>query len=128
MKKIGRTELSRLLTNNVCEIVFVRRRPERARGRPETRKMICSNSMDLLNSHRGITALNFHLPRGPKMVDERVHNLVVVWDIFMQDYRNVSMESCYLMRKTPANDEFWKYYDEVLVHMEASDKMQFMDS
>lgn len=126
MRKISRLELDRLLINNVCEIRFVRRRPERAPGRPLTRQMICTKSEDLLNSQNGKLSLNYAPPGGPK-IDEKKYNMLVVWDIFMQDFRNVSMENCYLLRKTPANDEFWKYYNEVLLHMDASDKIQFMD-
>lgn len=128
MKKLNRTQLAQLLTNNVCEITFVRRRPERARGRPPTRKMLCSNSMDLLNSQNGKLSLNFRLPGGPKKIDELKHNVVVVWDIFMQDYRNVSMEACYLLKEIPANDEFWQYYNEVLIKMTPEEKLHFMDS
>lgn len=128
MKKVNRTQLAQLLTTNVCEITFVRRRPERAKGRPLTRKMLCSNSMDLLNSQNGKLSLNFRLPGGPKKIDEMKHNVVVAWDIFIQDYRNISCDSVYLLKEIPANDEFWKYYNEVLIKMSPDEKLQFMDS
>ena len=62
---VSRTELKALLQNNVCEIVFVRRRPERAPVPPrvEIRRMICTNSLKLLTSY----------------------------NIFIKDYRNVSI-------------------------------------
>ena len=126
MRKIGRTELDGLLNNNACEIVFLRRRPERAKGRPIFRRMLCSNSMEILNSENGIRSLNFRLP-GPKQVDESKHNLVVTWDIFMQDYRNVSMDACFLVKEI-SNEEFWDYYNKVLYPMPQSQKMQFMDT
>ena len=128
MKKVNRTQLAQLLTTNVCEITFVRRRPERAKGRPLTRKMLCSNSMDLLNSQNGKLSLNFRLPGGPKKIDEMKHNVVVAWDIFIQDYINISCDSVYLLKEIPANDEFWKYYNEVLIKMSPDEKLQFMDS
>lgn len=128
MRKIGRVELDSLLKNNVCEITFVRRRPERAPGRPIVRRMICSNSISLLDSEDGIRSLNFHYPKGPKQIDEAFHNVVVVWDIFMQDYRNVSMEACYLNKSIPANEEFWKYYNNVLLPMSPQQKLAFMDN
>jgi len=127
-RQIHRSELKNLLVNNVCEVVFVRRRPERAPGRPEIRRMLCSNSMNVLNSENGIRSLNFHLPRTPRRIDEVKHNIVVVWDIFMQDYRNVSMDSCYLRQTIPGDDTFWKYYNNVLLKMSNGQKQTFMDS
>jgi len=126
MRKIGRTELDRLLANNVCEIFFMRRRPERAPRRPEHRRMICSNCIEILNSENGTRSLNFRRPEGPKKIDERFHNVVVVWDIFMQDYRNVSMERCYIVQTIPP-ENFWEYYNNVLYTMSANEKMQYMD-
>lgn len=125
---VNRGELANLLTSNACEIIFVRRRPERAPHRPEIRRMLCSNSMNLLNSINGIRSLNFRLPRGPKKIDEIKHNVVVVWDIMMQDYRNVSMDQCHLRQTVPDDDTFWKYYGDVLLPMSADKKMNFMDS
>lgn len=128
MKKVGRSEFDSLLNSNVCEIIFVRRRPERAPSRPLLRRMICTNSSTLLNSENGIRSLNFHPPKGPKQVDEVIHNLVVVWDIFMQDYRNVSMDQCYLVQAIPDDDRFWNYFNNVLYPMSAKQKMNYMDS
>jgi WD40 repeat protein len=127
IRRIGRLELSNLLKNNVCEIVFIRRRPERAPGRPVIRKMICSNSMEILNSENGIRSLNFHLPRGPRRLDEAFHDIVVVWDILVQDYRNVSMEDCFLTN-TISPEEFWDYYNKVLLPMSPNEKLQYMDT
>jgi hypothetical protein len=126
MRKIGRTELDRLLANNVCEIFFMRRRPERAPRRPEYRKMVCSTCNEILNSENGVRSLNFRKPEGPKKIDERFHNVVVVWDLFMQDYRNVSMERCYIVQAIPP-ENFWEYYNNVLYTMSANEKMQYMD-
>jgi hypothetical protein len=127
-KQVSRGELKGLLLNNACEIVFVRRRPERAPERPEIRRMLCSNSMNLLNSQNGIRSLNFHLPRGPRKLDEVKHNIVVVWDIMEQDYRNVSMDTCYLRQTVPGDDTFWKYYSDVLLKLSPTQKRAFEDS
>ena len=128
MRKIGKADLDGLLNRNVCEIMFIRRRPERAPGRPITRRMLCTNSSTLLNSENGKRSLNFRSPGGPKQISEMLHNVVVVWDIFMQDYRNVSMENCYLVKQFPADDTFWDYYNNVLYPMNKEQKLQFMDS
>jgi len=116
-RQIQRAELSTLLDHHVCEIVFVRRRPERAPTRPEVRRMICTTSQFLLNSDNGIKSLNFHLPKTARRLDEVKHNICVVWDIFMQDYRNVSMDTCYLRQIIPDDDTFWKYYNDALYTM-----------
>jgi len=126
MRKIMRTEFKRLCTSHVCEIMFVRRRPERAPGRPLIRRMICTNSTHILNTIKGRTQLQFRFPKTSFRIDERKHNVVCVWDIFMKDYRNVSMESCFLLRKTP-KEEFWQYWDEALSFMDQQDMIQFMD-
>lgn len=128
MRKMDRLSLDNKLMNAVCEIVFVRRRPERAKGRPITRRMLCSKSISLLGSPNGKVSLNFRLPSGPKKINESKHNIVVVWDIFMQDYRNVSMDACYLVKEIPATDEFWKYFNEHLYPMSSEQKATFMDS
>lgn len=127
MRKVGRTELDRLVANNVCEIFFMRRRPERAPAHPEFRRMMCSNCSEILNSENGIRSLNFRKPESPKQLNERFHNIVVVWDIFMQDYRNVSLEYCYLVQSiVPEN--FWEYYNKVLFPMSSSEKAMYQDS
>lgn len=127
-RKVSRGELDSLLNNNVCEIVFLRRRPERAPGRPVYRRMLCTNSMQILNSQNGRVSLNFRFPQGPKQINEAKHNVVVTWDIIMQDYRNVSMDDCMLIQEIPANEEFWKYFNEVLYPMSTEQKMSFMDT
>ncbi len=127
-RSVQRSELSTLLQHNVCEIVFVRRRPERAPDRPEIRRMLCSNSLALLTSQNGKISLNFRFPKTPRRIDESKHNIVVVWDIFMQDYRNVSMDTCYLRQTIPDDDTFWKYYNDALLNMSPAQKQNFMDS
>ena len=127
-RQIQRGELDMLLRSNACEIVFVRRRPERAPGRPSVRRMICTNSQNILASDNGIRSLNYHPPVTPRRLNEAKHNIVVVWDIFMQDYRNVSMDSCYLRQTIPDDDTFWKYYNDALYIMTSAQKMNFMDS
>ncbi len=125
---VSRQEMKNLALNNVCEIVFLRRRPERAPNRPEFRRMLCSLNDSLLNSVDGRLSLNFHYPKTTRRIDEVKHNIVVVWDIFMQEYRNVSMDQCFLIQTIPADNRFWKYYKEVLYPMSAEQKMTFMDT
>jgi len=141
---ISRAELKALMQNNVCEVVFVRRRPERAPVPPrvEIRRMLCTLSYSLLTSYNAKISLDFRLPRTGRRVDEAKHDLVVAWDILMKDYRNISISTpespftgkgasnstCYLRQTIPADDTFWKYYNDVLLKMTPEQKLNFMDS
>ena len=143
-KLVSRGELSTLLQNNVCEVVFVRRRPERAPVPPRTeiRRMLCTMSYPLLTSYNAEVSLKFRLPKTGRRVDEAKHDLVCAWDIMMCDYRNISISTlespftgkgsstptCYLRQTIPADDTFWKYYNDVLLKMTPEQKLNFMDS
>lgn len=133
-RKTNRIEFKKLAYSNVCEIVYVRRRPERAPSppRPEIRRMICAvagiNTYNpILTDQQGFNVLGFHYPRTGRRLDEVKHDIVVVWDIIMQDYRNVSMEECYLRQIVP-NDAFWQYFRETLSNLSSDQKRQFIDS
>ena len=52
--------LKAILLDKVCEVKFVRRNPKP--GRPATRRMLCTNNVQLLNSVEGRTTLNYLLP------------------------------------------------------------------
>jgi hypothetical protein len=141
---VSKSELKALLQNNVCEVVFVRRRPERAPVPPRVniRRMICTNSFSLLASYNAKISLNFRLPKTGRRIDESKHDIVCAWDILMQDYRNISISTpespftnkgpskstCYLRQTIPADDTFWKYYNDVLIKMSPEQKLNFMDS
>lgn len=87
--------------------------------------MLCCNSKSLLNSYNGKTSLNFRLPKGPKKINEVKHNVVVTWDLMMQDYRNVSMEACYVVNEFPADDSFWEYFNENIYPMSQAQKLAY---
>jgi hypothetical protein len=129
MRKVDRVELEVLLAFNVCEIIFVRRRPERTKHRNKLIcRMLCTKSRSLLNSLNGKTSLGFRPQKGPKKIDDVKHNVVVTWDIFMQDYRNVSMDACFLVNQFPADDSFWKYFNDNLYTMTADQKENFRNT
>ena len=123
---VQRATLDNILLNNVCEIRFVRRIPKV--GFPPTRRMLCTKSYNLLNSTNGRITLNYRPPANPRQINEALENVVVVWDILMQDYRNVSMEQCDLINEYPANDEFWEYFNNNIYPMSLQQKIQFMNS
>jgi hypothetical protein len=83
--------------------------------------------MEILRSENGLRTLNYRGSLEPKKVNERSHNLVVTWDIFMQDYRNVSMDMCYLVQQMPADDTFWPFFNEKIYPMSPNEKMRYMD-
>jgi len=124
--KVNRNQLEDKLKKSVCDIRFIRRRPTRD-GRPITRRMICTKNYELLNSINGRVKLNYRPPRYNSTAIPTVHNLVIVWDILMQNYRNVSMEDCNIIEEIPIN-KFWEYFNKTLYPMTASTKIDFMNS
>ena len=123
--RIALPSLARLLQNNVAEIKFVRRNPKP--GKPASRRMLCTNSGDLLTSTKGRMALNFKPTYNPPEYNPAQKNLIITWDIFMQGYRTINMDSCELISSIPANDQFWNYFTEELTNMTAQEKIAFMD-
>lgn len=96
-------------------------------GAPLTRRMFCTGSMVLLNSPQGRVALNFKPTTRPPVYDPNIRNLLLVWDIFMQDYRMISMSACELITTVPIGS-FWKFFNEYnLATMSPADKIAFMN-
>lgn len=83
--------------------------------------------MNLLNSVNGRLSLNFKQSSSVLPYDAQSKNLLPVWDIFMQDWRMVNMDDCDLVT-TYKPDDFWKYFNEVLIPMSPQQKMQYMDT
>ena len=117
--------LARLLQENVAEIKFIRRNPKP--GKPGSRRMLCTNNADLLFSLKGKMALNFRGTSKPPEYNPAAKNLLITWDIMMQDYRSINMDSCQVISVIPANDQFWNYFTEKIVPMSPEDKLGFMD-
>ena len=55
-------------------------------------------------------------------------NLVITWDIFMQNYRCINMAACDLLQIIPANKEFWTFFNQKLAGMNVAQKINFMNS
>lgn len=123
MPKIGLTSLKQALQNNVCEIRFAKRRP-RTTGQL-TRTMLCTLDDSILNSVNGRTTLNFKPASGPPKYNPESKNLLLVWDIFMQDWRMVNMDSCDIIKSIP-RDEFWEFFNKTVYSMTIQEKNQFM--
>jgi hypothetical protein len=124
--KVSLPTLKNLLLNNVAEIKFSRRRIKF--GASTTRRMMCTNSLQLLNSTEGRLALNYRRAITSPHFDPNTKNLLITWDIFMQDYRCVNMAACELVQVIPANQQFWKFFNEKLALLSPQQKINFMNS
>ena len=123
--KVSLPTLKNLLLSNVAEIKFFRRRPKA--GAPPTRRMLCTNSLALLNSVEGRLALNYRRAINMPRFDPTQKDLIITWDIIMQDYRCVNASACDLIQVIPANKEFWKFFNEKLAGMPTTEKINFMN-
>lgn len=88
--------------------------------------MLCTLNENILNSTNGRLSLNYKPPVGGPKYSTADKNLLPVWDIFMQDWRMVSLEECKVVN-TIKEQDFWKYFNEVLVPMSPEQKIQFMN-
>lgn len=118
--------LNNILLDNVVDLRFLRRVP--LSNKPQTRRMLCTKSYNLLNSTNGRIVLNYKPPSRGKQFNENVKNALVVWDIIMQDYRIVSCDSVQVIQTIPANDQFWSYFNEKVYTLNTEQKILFMES
>ncbi len=123
---VSSANLKTLLQNNVCEIKFLRKRPKPGSG--PFRRMVCTNANQLLLSPDGRLTLNYQPPKGAPKFNQIQENVIIAWDVLMQDYRAISCDSCDLIATIPASQEFWQYFKEKLLPMGAGQKMAFMNS
>lgn len=127
--RLGRTALAILLQTNVAELRF-RRRTEKP-GFQDYRRMLCTNDKRLLLSTPGKEVLNFVPPNGHLKYDPSAKNLVVSWDIFLQNFRMINcndVEVIAVIKSSPDPTPFWTYFYERLAHMSAAQKAQFMNT
>jgi len=121
--------LMALLHSNVVELKFRRRIPKA--GFNAYRRMLCTTDHILLNSAGGKTILNYKPPIGRHLkFSPYAKNLVVVYDLFMQDFRMVNCDDCdvvSVIQSTP-NGKFWEYFNDRLRKMTASEKLIFQNN
>jgi len=124
---VSRGQLITILKENVCEIKFNRRVP--VQGKSLTRRMLCTNSFTLLNSENGKLTLNYRPTSRLPNYNPAIKDLIITWDIFMQNYRQVNCsQPVDLVRTIPANEEFWKYFTENLQTLTAEQKINFQNT
>jgi hypothetical protein len=118
--------LQQLCQQNVVELTFTRRNQMRY---PPNRRMLCTLDGKLLNSDEGKKILNFKPPRYSSPYNAAAKGLVTVWDIIMQDWRNVPVEACKVAVAIPTKNQkdFWEFFDKKIKKMSASQKAFFID-
>jgi hypothetical protein len=127
--RLGRTALWTLLNTNAAELRFHRRISKK--GFKDYRRMLCTGDRRLLQSAPAKQILNFVPPHGSLKYDPRAKNLIVTWDIFMQNWRMINCDDVELIAVIPTSPdptEFWKYFQERLANMSGTQKAQFMDT
>ena len=122
----GLSNLRAILLDKVCEVKFVRRNAKP--GRPSTRRMLCTNNVQLLNSLEGRTILNYNPPRQAPGYNPNQENLIITWDILMQGFRTINCDTVDLVSTLEADDTFWSYLNEKIAPMSAQEKMSFMNT
>ena len=123
---IGLSNLRSMLLAKVCEVKFARRNPKP--GRPASRRMLCTNNVQLLNSVEGRTVLNYRPPRQAPDYNPNQENLIITWDILMQDFRTINCDTVDLITTLEADETFWVYINEKIAPMSAPEKMAFMNT
>ena len=123
---VQKATLDSLLSNNVLEIRFPRRIAKS--GLASTRRMLCTNSLDLLNSVNGRISLNYFAPKGPRKPYLGPDNLSVAWDVMMQNYRNINCNQVDVIQEIPADEDFWVYFNENIYPLSQQQKFNFMNS
>jgi len=123
--------LKDVLSYSVVELRFRRRRFKP--GWTDYRRMLCTNSHDLLNSIPGKIALHFRKPTKRPKYNTNQYKLITAYDLFWQEYRNISPETHEILAVMPVRtdqeiEKFWQYFNEFLSQMSGSDKIKFMNS
>jgi len=125
LMKLSRASLLGELNNNICEIRFMRRTPKP--NAPQTRRMLCCNNLNILNSINGRTVLNFKPRSGAPRYNTANENTIITWDIFMQNWRTVNCDSVDLIQKW-SEEQFWDVFNETFAPMSADEKVVFMNT
>lgn len=129
--RLSQGSLLSLLQQSVVELRFYRRNEKP--GWNMYRRMLCTNSVTLLNSAPGQIALHFMPPTYPPAYNWMAKGLVCSFDIFWQKFRMIPAESADTITVFPVTNEeqingFWKYFNTFLKSMTPQEKIQFMQN
>ena len=95
--------------------------------------MLCTNNYDLLNSFNGRYSLRFMPASRAPSFNPRQKNLIITWDIIMQNWRCINMDECYLNYEYPVitedqKNKFWKeMFNETFNVMTTEEKFGWMN-
>lgn len=123
---VGLQNLAKICSSNIVELKFVRRNKMRI---PPTRRMLCTLDSILLNSDAGKNLLNFRIPTKPPRYNAAARGLLTVWDIIMQDYRNIPVDAVEVVTVIPTRPlaSFLKFFNQKLSKMSSMEKLAFME-
>ena len=126
--RISRNGLELLSRRHAIELRF-RRRHEKP-GWKDHRRMLCTKDWMLLTSKAGRGILNFVPPHGVLPYNPAAHNLVILFDIFKQEWRAVGCEEVEVISviKTTPPETFWEYFNHFLLKMTPQEKLSFMNA
>ena len=116
-----------LCRENLVELKFDRRRPLGYQF--PHRRMLCTLDPVILDSELGLKILNFKKPFTGPAYNAAAKNLLTVWDIIMQDWRNIPVENSNVIATVPTKppEKFWEYFDKVISKMTAKQKANFIN-
>lgn len=125
--KLSINGLKQLCTENVVELKFDRRRPS-GYAFPH-RRMLCTLDPAILDSELGLKILNFKKPVTSAAYNTYSRNLLTVWDIIMQDWRNIPVENTNVIATVPTKppEKFWEYFNKVISKMTSKQKANFIN-
>ena len=120
-----------LYANFVVEVKVIRRNEKENTG--PTRRFLCTNSRLLLNSPGGRSAFHFSPPTHPNILkNPAAYNLITVYDLLKQDYRNVNLDTDKVLAAIPVSNRediaiFWEYFNSNIAKWSSSNKDMFMN-
>jgi hypothetical protein len=119
-----------MYATHIVEVKVIRRNPIVGRG--PTRRFLCTNSKLLLNSIAGKTVFHFKPPTQRPPYNAQAKNLLTVYDLLMQGYRNVNLDTDQVLAAIPVRNEqeiaqFWDYFNTNLSKWSSSNKEMFMN-
>lgn len=114
-----------LASSRIVELKFTRRNKHVS---PSTRRMLCTNDMTLLNSKFGKETLMYKKPKFRAPYNAKSKGLCTLWDILMQEWRNVPTESVEVVSvvSTTPYKAFLDWFVNVIKPMSQEGKKRFM--
>lgn len=126
--RLGRLALETLLRYNAVELRFRRRLEKRLFN--QFRRMLCTKDIKFLQSGPSKQVFRYVNPTGALKYDPRAKNLIVAFDLFMQNWRMINcddVETIAVIKTSPDPSDFWKYFHARIYTMSSGAKAAFMN-